>query len=44
MLCGQFLGSYVGAKLVVARGATLIRPIITLVCFVMAIKLLWDAN
>ncbi|MGD1942905.1 MAG: TSUP family transporter [Leptolyngbyaceae cyanobacterium] len=44
MLCGQFCGSYVGAKLVVARGATLIRPIITLVCFVMAIKLLLDAR
>ena len=44
MLCGQFLGSYVGAKLVIARGATLIRPIITLVCFVMATKLLLDAR
>ena len=43
MLCGQFLGAYVGARLVFARGASLIRPIITLVCFGMATKLLLDA-
>jgi uncharacterized membrane protein YfcA len=43
MLCGQFLGSYLGARLVVARGASLIRPIITLVSFGMATKLLLDA-
>ncbi|WP_026072996.1 TSUP family transporter [Nodosilinea nodulosa] len=43
MLCGQFLGAYVGARLVVTRGAGLIRPVVTVVCFVMAAKLWMDA-
>lgn len=43
MLCGQFLGSYLGARLVVTRGAALIRPLVTVVCFGMATKLLMDA-
>lgn len=40
MLGGQLLGAHLGAKLVFARGAQLIRPVVTIVCFVMAIKLL----
>lgn len=42
MIGGQFLGANVGARLVVKRGARLIRPVVTALCFVMALKLLWD--
>ncbi|MGB3136309.1 MAG: TSUP family transporter [Nodosilinea sp.] len=43
MLGGQLLGAYLGAKLVFARGASLIRPMVTVVCFVMALKLLTES-
>lgn len=44
MLGGQLLGAYLGARLVFARGASLIRPVVTAVCFAMAIKLLIEAG
>jgi uncharacterized membrane protein YfcA len=44
MLGGQLLGASLGARLVVARGAVLIRPMVTVVCFVMALKLLTEAG
>ncbi len=43
MLCGQFLGSYIGARMVFNRGAALIRPVVTVMCFAMASKLLFDS-
>ncbi|MGB3495174.1 MAG: TSUP family transporter [Elainellaceae cyanobacterium] len=43
MLCGQFLGSYIGARMVFSRGAALIRPVVTTMCFAMAFKLLFDS-
>lgn len=43
MLAGQMLGASIGARLVLNRGAQLIRPMVTLVCFSMAIKLILDA-
>lgn len=43
MLCGQFVGSYIGARMVFTQGAKLIRPVVTLVCFAMASKLLFDS-
>ncbi|MEA5466308.1 TSUP family transporter [Leptothoe sp. PORK10 BA2] len=42
MLVGQIIGSSIGARLVLAKGATLIRPVISGVCFLMAVKLLFD--
>lgn len=44
MLAGQMVGAAIGARLVLSRGAQLIRPMVTLVCFSMAIKLLTDAS
>ncbi|MBT9313520.1 TSUP family transporter [Leptothoe kymatousa] len=43
MLAGQVIGSSIGARIVLAKGAGLIRPVVAVVCFVMASKLLWDA-
>ena len=42
MLAGQIIGSSIGAKIVLAKGAALIRPMVAVVCFLMASKLLLD--
>ncbi len=42
MLVGQVIGSSIGARIVLAKGAALIRPVVAMVCFLMAIKLLLD--
>ncbi|UFT99162.1 TSUP family transporter [Radiobacillus kanasensis] len=41
MMLGQVLGSFVGAKMVLSKGASIIRPIVVTVCFVMAIQVIW---
>ena len=42
MLAGQVIGSSIGARIVLAKGAGLIRPVVAVVCFLMAFKLLLD--
>ena len=42
MLAGQIAGASVGARLVLAKGADLIRPLVAVVCFAMAMRLLWS--
>lgn len=42
MLIGQVIGSSIGARIVLAKGAGLIRPVVAIVCFLMASKLLLD--
>ncbi|MEM6252330.1 MAG: TSUP family transporter [Cyanobacteria bacterium P01_D01_bin.156] len=42
MLIGQIIGSSIGARLVLAKGTSLIRPVVATVCFLMASKLLLD--
>ncbi len=42
MLAGQIVGSSIGARMVLAKGAALIRPVVAVVCFLMASKLLLD--
>ena len=42
MLTGQVIGSSLGARIVLAKGGTLIRPVVATVCFLMASKLLLD--
>ncbi|MEM9486681.1 MAG: TSUP family transporter [Cyanobacteria bacterium P01_F01_bin.116] len=42
MLAGQVIGSSIGARMVLAKGAVLIRPVVAVVCFLMASKLLLD--
>ncbi|MEM7066455.1 MAG: TSUP family transporter [Cyanobacteria bacterium P01_B01_bin.77] len=42
MLAGQVIGASIGARIVLAKGAALIRPVVATVCFLMASKLLLD--
>lgn len=42
MLAGQVIGASIGARIVLAKGAALIRPVVATVCFAMASKLLVD--
>ena len=40
MAAGQLLGSSIGARMVMGRGAKLIKPVVVMVCFVMSISIL----
>ena len=40
----QLIGAQLGAKLAIRNGASVIRPLLVLVCIAMAIKLLLDPN
>ena len=39
MMIGQFLGALIGVKLIFLKGNKLIRPMIVIICIVMAVKL-----
>ena len=41
MIAGQLIGAYFGAKMALEKGATLIRPIVVIVCFVMSANILF---
>lgn len=43
MAVGQFLGGRIGTKLVLSRGARLVRPVFICVALALALKLLYDA-
>lgn len=42
MALGQFIGGWIGTKLVLTKGSRFIRPVMILVAVVLACKLLWD--
>lgn len=42
MLVGQFIGANLGAKMVLTRGKALIRPMVVLMSFLMATKMMYD--
>ncbi|MDF7667118.1 TSUP family transporter [Orbaceae bacterium ESL0727] len=42
MMIGQFIGARLGAKMVVAKGRKLIRPMLIIVSTIMSIKLIYD--
>lgn len=44
MMVGAFCGARMGARLVLSRGQTLIRPMVVIVSAVMSAKLLWDSH
>ena len=44
MLCGQLIGGYLGARMVVKNGQTIIRPLVVVICIAMAIKLIMDVS
>jgi hypothetical protein len=41
MAAGQLLGSSIGARMVMGRGAKLIKPVVVMVCFGMSINILF---
>tara|TARA_B100000767_G_scaffold217835_1_gene205594 strand:+ start:643 stop:813 length:171 start_codon:yes stop_codon:yes gene_type:complete len=40
MAVGQLLGSSIGARMVMSKGARLIKPVVVIVCFWMSINIL----
>ena len=42
MMIGQVIGAYIGARMVLEKGAALIRPVVVTVCFLTSAKLLFD--
>lgn len=42
MLVGQFIGARLGARMVIAKGKKLIRPMLIIVSTIMSIKLMWE--
>ncbi|EHD20732.1 MULTISPECIES: sulfite exporter TauE/SafE family protein [Brenneria] len=44
MLAGQFIGARLGAKMVLSKGQTLIRPMLVIVSAVMSCKLIYDSH
>ena len=40
MAAGQLLGSSIGARMIMSKGAKLIKPMVVIVCFVMSINIL----
>ncbi|MDP5276756.1 TSUP family transporter [Chengkuizengella axinellae] len=41
MMLGQIIGSFIGAKMVLDKGASIIKPVVITVCFIMAIQVFW---
>ncbi|MFC4075317.1 TSUP family transporter [Salinithrix halophila] len=39
MMLGQILGSFIGARMVFTKGVSLIRPVVIIVCFMMAVRI-----
>lgn len=44
MILGQLIGATVAARMVVKNGASIVRPVLVVVCFIMAAKLIFDNN
>lgn len=44
MLVGAFCGARLGARMVLSRGQTLVRPMVVIVSAIMSAKLLWDSH
>lgn len=42
MLVGQFIGARLGARMVIAKGKKMIRPMLIVVSTIMSIKLMWE--
>lgn len=43
MITGQMIGATFGAKMVVEIGSRLVKPVIVIVCFAMAFRILWQS-
>ena len=42
MIAGQLLGALLGSKMLWKKGAKLIRPVVVIVCFLMAFRIIWQ--
>ncbi|MFK3558249.1 TSUP family transporter [Pasteurella multocida] len=42
MMAGQFIGANLGAKMVLSKGKTLIRPMVVVMSFIMTMKMAYD--
>ena len=42
MIAGQVLGALLGSKMLWKKGAKLIRPVVVIVCFLMAFRIIWQ--
>jgi len=42
VVAGQFIGANLGAKMVMTKGKTLIRPMVVAMSFIMTIKMTFD--
>ena len=42
MMAGQFIGANLGAKMVLSKGKTLIRPMVVVMSFIMTAKMAYD--
>ncbi|HDR1205372.1 TPA: TSUP family transporter [Pasteurella multocida] len=42
MMAGQFIGANLGAKMLLSKGKTLIRPMVVVMSFIMTIKMAYD--
>lgn len=42
MMCGQFIGANLGAKMVLTKGQHLIRPMVVVMSFIMTLKMAFD--
>lgn len=42
MMLGQFIGANLGAKMVLTKGKTLIRPMVVLMSFIMTVKMAYE--
>jgi uncharacterized protein len=43
MITGQMIGATLGAKMVIEIGSRLVKPVIVIVCFAMAFRILWQS-
>ncbi|RVU82830.1 hypothetical protein EOL70_20010 [Leucothrix sargassi] len=42
MMCGQFVGATLGAKMIIDKGSKLIKPVVVTVCFLMSAHILFE--
>ena len=40
MMSGQYIGATLGAKMIIEKGTTLIKPVVVTVCFLMSLNIL----
>ena len=44
MMVGQYIGATLGAKMVIAKGSALIKPVVIIVCFLMSANIIFKSH